>query len=358
MRNLIKGLVVMAVITTVLASNSVYAAKKYEGETMQVFIGITPYAREQVMDYIAPKLKEKYGIKLAGETLGSTAMLEKILVMKDNPRITIAGWDAPIGVKAAEMGLCAKIDADKIPNLKDMYDWTIIRINGDIKVLTTSIIGVGLIYNEDEFKRRGLEPPTSWNDLWRKDLSGRVSITAPESTWGLSSLVFLAKMEGGGEDNIDPGFEKIKSLMPNVHTIHTWSSELAKLLQLGEVWMGTTGSNMGPSMRAKGFPAKWIAPKEGSPMVNGGMSIVANAPYQDVAHDFMNLYFSQEFEIIRTRESGISSPVKTVWDKLSKKDIESLAITEKDYDKLIRLDWSKMNKERAGWTERWHKEIK
>lgn len=358
MRSFFKGLIVMAVMTIALGAISAYAAKKYEGETMQVFIGITPYAREQVMDYIAPKLKEKYGIKLVGETMGSTGMVEKIVVMRDNPRVSIAGWDAPIGIKAAEMGLCATINVEKIPSLKNLYDWALIRVGGDLKVLTTSVIGVGILYNEDEFKRRGLAPPTSWSDLWRKDLSGRVSITALESTWGTAALVTFARLEGGGEDNMDPGFRKVNTLLPNVHTIHTWSSELTKLLQLGEVWMGTTGSNMGPALKAKGFPAKWIAPKEACPMVNGGISIIANAPYQDVAHDFLNLYFSTEFEVRRIRESGIVSPVKTTWDELSKKEIEALPITEKDFDKLMRLDWTKINKERSSWIERWHKEIR
>jgi putative spermidine/putrescine transport system substrate-binding protein len=349
---------VLVILCLAVTSSSVLAAKKYEGETMQVFIGITPLAREQVVDYIAPRLKEKYGINLAGETMGSTGMVEKIVVMKDNPRVSIAGWDTPIGVRAAEMGLCAKIDVAKVPNLKNMYDWAIIRVDGDVKVLTTAVIGVGILYNEDEFKRKGLAPPTSWSDLWRKDLSGRVSITALESTWGTAALVVFARLEGGGEDNIDPGFKKVKTVLPYVHTIHTWSSELTKLLQLGEVWMGTTGSNMGPALRAKGFPAKWVAPKEASPMVNGGMSIIANAPYQDVAHDFLDLYFSEEFQLRRMRESGIVSPIKTVWDKLSKEEIEALPITDKDFDKLMRLDWTKINKERASWIERWHKEIK
>jgi len=333
MRSFFKGLIVMAVMTIALGAISAYAAKKYEGETMQVFIGITPYAREQVMDYIAPKLKEKYGIKLVGETMGSTGMVEKIVVMRDNPRVSIAGWDAPIGIKAAEMGLCATINVEKIPSLKNLYDWALIRVGGELKVLTTSVIGVGILYNEDEFKRRGLAPPTSWSDLWRKDLSGRVSITALESTWGTAALVTFARLEGGGEDNMDPGFRKVNTLLP-------------------------TGSNMGPALKAKGFPAKWIAPKEACPMVNGGISIIANAPYQDVAHDFLNLYFSTEFEVRRIRESGIVSPVKTTWDELSKKEIEALPITEKDFDKLMRLDWTKINKERSSWIERWHKEIR
>lgn len=108
-----------------------------------------------------------------------------------------------------------------------------------------------------------------------------------------------------------------------VHTIHKWSSKLVKLLQVGEVWIGITGSNIAVSLTGQGFPAKWIAPKEGAPMVNGGISIIANAPYQDTDHNFPNLHFSPEFQLIRIRESGTVSALKTIRGKLTPKEIEA-----------------------------------
>jgi putative spermidine/putrescine transport system substrate-binding protein len=348
----------MAVVVAFSAASG-FAAKKYEGQTMQVMVGITPRAAEQVREYIAPKLKEKYGIEIAVEAVGSAAMLEKIVVQKDNPRITIAGWDIPVGATAAEMGLAATIDLNKLPNVKDnMYDWCLVRQGNDVKALTTHIGLIGLIYNEDEFKRRGFPPPTSWNDLWKKEYSGRISIVAPESTWGQAALVCIARMEGGGENNIDPGFKKMKTLLPNVHTIYTWSSELSKLMQLGEIWMAVTAVNMAPALREMGFPARWVAPKEGAPMTSAGVSIVAKAPYQDVAYDYLNLYYSQELQLSRVRESGILPVLKTVWNALSLKDREGMAITEKDFDKLVRLDWVKISNEKTKWIERWKREMK
>jgi putative spermidine/putrescine transport system substrate-binding protein len=352
---------IVGVLLVVVIGSSVFlyaAAKKYEGQTMQIMVGITPKAAEQVREDIAPKLKDKYGIEVAVEAQGSTAILEKIILMKDNPRVTIAGWDSPVGARGAEMGLCSKIDISKIPNVKDMYEWALVKQGGDVMVLTTSVVAVGIIYNEDVFKQKGFPPPTSWNDLWKKEYAGRVSIVAPQSTWGLASLVAISRVEGGGEDNVDPGFRKLKTLLPNIHTIHTWSSELAKLMQLGEVWIAITGDNMGPALKATGFPAKWVAPKEGAPMVNGGVSIVANAPYQDVAYDYLNLYYSQDYQLRRVRESGILCAIKTVWDKLTPKEKESLSMTNKDFDKLAQLDWTKIEKNRAAWTERWQKEMK
>lgn len=354
-----KFLIVMVVLGLFICMiGAAFAAKKYEGKTMQVYLGIHPNARENVMEYIAPKLEEKYGIKIACEEIGSTTQIAKLIVMKDNPLVTIAGMDEPVAIQANDMGLLGVIDLQKVPNIKDLYDWTIYKDKEGIKVLVSSINAIGLLYNDAEFKRNKWEPPTSWEDLWRKELSGLVSITAPESTYGLCMLVSLARLEGGGEDNIQPGIDKIKSLLPNIHTIHTWTSELIKLFQLNEVVLGTTGSGVTPPMVADGFPVKWVAPKELCPLICGAVSIVKNAPFQDVAHDFVNLYYSTEFQLIRVREGGIVSPNKNVWEELSETEKGKLSITPEDFDKFTVLDWTKINENRNEWTEKFHKEIK
>lgn len=350
-------LVLAVTMMLTLCGGVALGGKKYAGETMQVFIGITPNAREQIMEYIAPELKKKWGIDLAVEAIGSTQMIEKVLVMKDNPRVTIAGWDVPIGIKAAGLGLCDEIDPTKIPNLLKLYKWALEEVDGKLKVLSANLTAIGLIYNTKEFEANELVAPSSWEDLWRKDLSGRVSVTALESTWGISTLVTLARINGGGEQQIDAGFNKIITLKPNIHTIHTWSSEMVKLMQLDEIWMATTGSNMGPSLRQNGFPAKWVAPSEGVPMVNGGMSIVKNAPFQDVANDFLNLYYDTDFQLMRVRQSGIISVNKEVWGRLSATEQNEQPVKPDKFDTLMQLDWKVINNERAAWTERWHKEM-
>ena len=351
---------IVAALTLVLSAwpvGRVSGAKKYEGQTMYVYAGISPQVREDIMAEIAPKLKEEYGLALSVEALGSTTILEKIVVMREKPTVTIANWDEPIGIQACGMGLCAPIDINQARNVADLYPWALHKIDGKLQVLATGVVSVGLIYNTDEFSRRNLKPPTSWNDLWKPELADRITITAPESTWGIGFLVMLAKLGGGGESNIDPGFAKLKTLLPKVQAIHTWSSELAKLLQLGQVWEGTTGSNMGPALKAQGFPAAWVAPTDGSPMINGGISIVANAPFADAAHTFLNVYFSPEFQALRAKHAGLVPTNSRAWSQLSKAEAQALPITPEDLPKLQRLDWVTINRDRAAWVERWHKEI-
>jgi len=352
-----KFLIIMLVLGLFICMiGAAFAAKKYDGETMQVYLGILPNHLEEVMDYIAPKLEEKYGIKLAAEEMGSTTQIQKLLLMQKKPTVTIAGMDGPVAIQASDMGLLEPIDPEKAPNIKDLFDWAVYRDEEGIKFLASKVSAIGLLYNEDAFQKNGWEPPTSWEDLWRPELSGLISITAPESTYGLCFLVALARIEGGGEDNLQPGMEKLKTLLPNIHTVHTWSSELAKLLQLNEVVLGTTGSDM-IALRDEGFPARWVAPQELTPALFGGVVLVKDAPYQDVAYDYLNLYFSKEFSLMRTRTSGQVSANPLVWEVLSEEEKAKLPIQLEDLDELTMFDWTKINQNKNEWTETFHKEI-
>jgi len=326
---------------------------------MQVYLSISPLHRENVMSYIAPKLKKKHGTTLVTEAIGSAVMVERLSVQGDKPRVTIAHWDVPIGMKACKQGMCTPIDVSKAPNVGNLYDWGVVKdAAGKHIVIATNTVGVGLIYRTDIFKEKGLAPPTSWSDLKRNDLKGRVSITHPTSTWGTAALVMHARLNGGSEKNIDPGFKTTMEILPYVNKVHLWSSEMSNLVQLGEVWLATTGSNLGPSLRKKGLAVKWIVPKEGSPSVGGGLSLVKGAPCQDVAHDYLQLYYNDEFQLMRMQDGGVTSPTKTVWKSAPAALIKDLPISPESFDNLLQLDWNTINKDRPGWIKRWQREVR
>jgi putative spermidine/putrescine transport system substrate-binding protein len=146
-------------------------------------------------------------------------------------------------------------------------------------------------------------------------------------------------------------------LLPQIQRLFTWSSELAQLLQLGEIWMASTQADLAPGMRTQGFPAAWVAPKEGAPMVNGGMSVIARAPFQDAALEYVNLYVSPEFQALRARHGGVVPTNTRAWSNLSAAERAGMPISPEDIKRLVRLNWTEINQNRAAWVERWHKEI-
>lgn len=354
----VRSVVVALSVGAILASQA-QAQPKDSCTSMQVLLSIAPKHREHVMEFIAPRLKEKFGVDLVAEAIGSANMVERVTAQGANPRISIAQWDAPIGLNACAQGLCDFVDLDRAPNAKRLFDWAYTRnAEGQPVVLATNVLGVGIIYNEQEFKRNNMAPPTSWADLLRPDLRGRLGITAPQSSMGTAALLMLAKNNGGGEGNIDPGFTATKAMMPNVHTVFTWTSELSNLLQLGEVWVAVTSSNIAPSAREQGIPMRFVLPKEGSPTVNGGLSLVKGGPCREAAYEYINLYYSDELQARRMREGGTASPSRTAWDLLKPQERAEMGITAQDFDKLVNFDWKAVNAVRSEWIQRWQREIR
>lgn len=355
---MLSALFVTTAVATILGAGTTSQALAQECSEMQVFLSISPNHREDVMDYIAPRLKDAVGVDLIAEAIGSANMVERISAQLPEPRVTVAHWDVAVGIAACDQGLCKPIDLERAPKAKGLYDWAYTtNDSGETNILATNVIGVGLLYNEEEFEKNNIPAPTSWEDLSRSELNGRISITAPASTWGTAALVQWAKMKGGDEANIDAGFERAQSLMDNMHTVHTWSSELSNLMQLGEVWMGTTGSNMASALRAQGLPLRWVMPEEGGPLVGGGVSLVKDAPCEEAAYAYLDLYYSEDFQLQRIKNGGLASPLPTAWEAMPAEQRADMDLAPEDFDKLINFDWREIAKHRADWIERWQREM-
>jgi putative spermidine/putrescine transport system substrate-binding protein len=325
--------------------------------SMQVYLAIAPNHREDVMEYIAPRLKQKYNVDLVAEAIGSVMMVDRLAAQGANPRVSIVQWDVPVGIAACDKGGCSPIDVEKAPNLKKYPSWVLAKgPSGQAETLTAGVVGVGILYNEEQLKKNNIPIPKSWSDLKKPEYAGRLGITAPQSSMGTAALVMLAKINGGGEANIDPGFAATKQITPK-NTIFTWSSEMSNLFQLGDLWVAVNSNNIAPALRAKGLPIKFALPAEGSPTANTGMSMVKGAPCQNAAYEYVNLYFSDEFQAKRMA-SGTLSASKDAYGKLSPAVKEEIGMSADDLDKFIDLDWRTINAARPGWIERWTREIK
>jgi putative spermidine/putrescine transport system substrate-binding protein len=341
----------------ILVSTSVATLAQEACTSMQVYLAIAPNHREDVMAYIAPKLKEKFNVELVAEAIGSVMMVDRLAAQGANPRVSIVQWDVPIGIAACDKGGCAPIDVEKAPNLKKLPGWGLSKgPSGKPETLTAGVVGVGILYNEEELKKNNLPVPKSWADLKNPQYKGRLGITAPQSSMGTAALVMLARINGGGEQNIDPGFVATKQITPD-NTIFTWSSEMSNLFQLGDLWIAVNSNNIAPALRAKGLPIRFSLPAEGSPTANTGMSLVKGAPCEAAAYEYMNLYFSDEFQAKRM-ESGTLSASKDAWGKITPALKTELGMGAEDLDKFIDLDWRTINTVRPGWIERWTREIK
>jgi putative spermidine/putrescine transport system substrate-binding protein len=72
------------------------------------------------------------------------------------------------------------------------------------KSVTIGVVATGLMYNTKYYADNKLAPPTSWNDLRDAKLKKKMVMPPMNNTYGLHAVVMMARLNGGGEKNIDP----------------------------------------------------------------------------------------------------------------------------------------------------------
>src|SRR5512144_1829951 len=160
----------------------------FGGSTEQLF-------REKVI----PPFEAKHNVKVVYVPGNSTDTLAKLAAQKGRQDLSVTLIDDGPMYQAVEQKLCAPI-ADA-PVLKDIYPNA--RMIGD-RSIGVGFIATGLAYNKDVFKKNGWAAPTSWADLSDPKYKGKLVIPPITNGYGLLTLVMAARMNGGGEDKIDP----------------------------------------------------------------------------------------------------------------------------------------------------------
>jgi putative spermidine/putrescine transport system substrate-binding protein len=162
-------------------------------------------------------------------------------------------------------------------------------------------------------------------------------------------LIMLAKAHGGGEDNIEPGFEALKKIKSE--TIFKAASDLPTLFGQGDVWIVPYDTGNTFKLQESGLPVAFATPDEGSPAVFITTCVAKGAKNADVANAAIDAMLKPEaqIEIARKMRWTASNP--------DTKLPADLAGEVPQVDKLAQLDRTKINAMRAAWTDRWNREI-
>jgi putative spermidine/putrescine transport system substrate-binding protein len=224
------------------------------------------------------------------------------------------------------------------------------EVPGDLKDpdghwVTWAVIAEGIVYRKDKIK----EPPRSYKDFLKPEYKGHIAFPAITNCYGVDFLVMLAKAFGGGENNVEPGFEAMRKIKDE--TIFKAASDIPSLFGQGDIWIMPYDTGNTFKVQSSGLPVAFAAPEEGSPAVNITACVAKGAKNADVANaaiDFM-LRPEAQIEIARGMRWTASNP-KTQLPADIAAEVPSVA-------QLAKLDRTIINAKRAEWTERWNREI-
>ncbi len=213
---------------------------------------------------------------------------------------------------------------------------------------------VGLTYNPEKIKT----PPTSWRDLWKPEYKSRAGITNLNSTLGTGFLVEVAKMFGGSESNVEPGFKALQDLKPNLAAVAANPGALATLFQQGQIDISPGNFNAIQILKARGVPVEFVTPKEGAIAFKTSIHVVKNSPNRQLAVQLIEAAMSPEVQTRLMQSPYLIVPTNTKV-KMEGEIAKVLAKDQAEMKKrFVFQDWKKINEQRPQWIERFNREIK
>ncbi|HCR96365.1 MULTISPECIES: ABC transporter substrate-binding protein [Halomonas] len=301
---------------------------------------------------IAPDFEAAHGVDIVYVPGNSSSTIAKLQAQANNQEISVALVDNGPMQMAMQFGLC-----DSVTNtvaFGDLYDMAKPEAF-DGKAVGIGLVATGITYNKAKFDREGWAAPTSWNDLIEDKFENRVTSNSITGTFGLNALLMFAQMNGGSEENIEPGFEAIQErLAPNVVTWTSSNAEMAQLFQNGDIDIGVWGSNRANALKDTGFPVEFVYPNEGAPAIIASACAVAGSPQPDLAQELLKYLVSPKVQKkLATQGFGPTNRAVTLDADIA----ETVPYGEDKLAKMISMDWEVINANRADWAKRWVRTI-
>ena len=254
---------------------------------------------DSLVEAPSKRFEEETGIRVNVVTQSSSGEgLVKLQAQRDQPTVDV--WFTTNSVAATasqDQELFTKIPLEQIPNTEGL-------INGSFNEDWVAIYyyPLGIIYDADAVPFE----PTSWEDLWRPEFER--SVIAPSMSIYQGSLLMIAnELNDGTIDNVDPGFEALADLNPNVSLYYNSDSQARQSMAQGEGSVLIGQSAHFRRLKDDGFNVKMITPKP-APLYFDVMMMV-DGDNQENAAKFINFIVSEQEQTILA-EADYMPPVR------------------------------------------------
>jgi len=218
-----------------------------------------------------------------------TEWLTNAIANKDHPEIDLPFLALPVAMRAIKIpDLFMDLTPAQIPNLAKIdplfYDAY------DRKAVGFNYVENGLAYRTDKVS----QPPRSWKDLWEPRFRGQLLLPDLAGGYLYELVVIAAKLHGGSETNLEPGFAALKALAPHVYRWFRSPNEAMSLLQRGEASVASIGSSRAYALKDGGAPVEFVVPTEGAPVGILSFHIPLKARNRELLLEFVNFALSTE----------------------------------------------------------------
>lgn len=303
----------------------------------------------QVLQKLVAEPFEKAGLgRVEYEVETTASALAKIQSQKASPPFDIVMMSRSTTYRAGRAGLVMPLAASDIPALSDTIPNT----------LTPGGFGMGFVLDTFAImvdKRQVTKPMTSWLDLWRPELRGKIVL--PAASLGLSTYVLLcvARTLGQGkidDRSIDLAFGKLAELKPHVRTFYADPNQASQLVARGDIAAAPQLSiRIANNMRSNPTVGRFM-PEEGTPSLPFDLSIPINAPNFAGAKKYLNFIIGKDIQT-GLATGLLATPVHKSVDIPA--DLSPFMML--DLSKVWAIDEDYVAMKSRDWSTRWTREV-
>lgn len=292
--------------------------------------------------HVAPALKKAHDVDLEMTPLFAVDQIAKASAARGVPPFDAFVLDPGPRVTGIDRGLFEKFDARRLANLGKLPagmtdEWGV--------TVAAQVVGIG--YNPKK-----LPKPKGWADLLKEPWVSRLGMTGFQTTYGTVSIIEISRQFGGSETNVEPFFTEIKKVLPKVAAIGAPAS-MPALFQQGQCDITYTNTQTVATLRGRGVDVEFVKPESGAVAFFTTVHIAKGSREIDNAYKYFDTVITAPVQAALMEPPNNFIPVNR--DVKLAKDLPMASLDE--MAKFVRHDWAKINPLRAGWIERFNKEV-
>jgi putative spermidine/putrescine transport system substrate-binding protein len=311
----------------------------------ELTVGVWGGEQERIVrQFCAQPLEQQHGVRINFVLGGTPERRARAYAERGRPSFDLVYLNIFESRQAVRDGVTQPVN-NNVPNAANLYD--VAKLGG----YGVAFNPVTIVYD----RRAVASPMTSWRDFWREDLRGKVIWPTYPGAQGTAALLMAAKVFGGSETNIDPGFQNIARLKP----FAAIQGSQDQLYGMFDNRIGAASIEFGSFTRMYAEsrnPNIVIAdPVEGQAIATNVACITTGTRNQALAEAWVNLHLSPDCQRAYAERIYYSPTVKNVTfpPELAAK----LILGEDAVKKLVDFDWDVVIANQARWSSRFTREI-
>ena len=265
----------------------------------------------------------------------------------DNPLVHCGFFNVDSMNKGDVDEMWEPLDPARIPNIKNVLPDFVRPGNFGVGY---QMSGIGILYNKNAVK----DPPKSWKAMWDPAYRGRVTMF----DYDTRMLAVAARLNGGDEKNIDPGFKVWAENAKNFRALVDSNDAVKNLLVSGDAWIAPWFSSLANVWIAEGAPLGFVVPEEGAIAFPVYLTIAKGVtpPQRKVCEELINTLLEPEHA---GRYGKLTYAIPVVTNAaMSKEQLENPVLNLDVAKKAIVPDYKEIAEMSAEWRQRWDREVK